>query len=227
MSLPRTSNRKLENETSRMEATPPVALLILTDPVENVLMKGIEKSSPGNNPKKKMEAFRVPRTRNEQDDVFPTHFLIGQDWYSESDVEDTMNLSSVKEHLNGHNSQLSCALIVQKSKMLRSVERSVKQNLAKQLEYTAMIEAYLWNGCAEEAKALNDEITKTWYPPHHAVLACSPHLAINVNKAGAERNPTECDQLIQRPLSNKYIDDLVVSCDKESEVIKEMECSVA
>ncbi|KAL1233353.1 DNA integrity scanning protein DisA [Trichinella pseudospiralis] len=47
MSLPRTSNRKLENETSRMEATPPVALLILTDPVENVLMKGIEKSSPG------------------------------------------------------------------------------------------------------------------------------------------------------------------------------------
>ncbi|KAL1233351.1 Pentatricopeptide repeat-containing protein [Trichinella pseudospiralis] len=90
-----------------------------------------------------------------------------------------------------------------------------------------MIEAYLRNGCAEEAKALNDEITKTWYPPHHAVLACSPHLAINVNKAGAERNPTECDQLIQRPLSNKYIDDLVVSCDKESEVIKEMECSVA
>ncbi|KAL1233354.1 hypothetical protein T4A_5586 [Trichinella pseudospiralis] len=67
-----------------------------------------------------MEAFRVPRTRNEQDDVFPTHFLIGQDWYSESDVEDTMNLSSVKEHLNGHNSQLSCALIVQKSKMVQS-----------------------------------------------------------------------------------------------------------
>ncbi|KRY76971.1 hypothetical protein T4A_12629 [Trichinella pseudospiralis] len=113
-----------------------------------------------------------------------------------------------------------------------------------------MIEAYLRNGCAEEAKALNDEITKTWYPPHHAVykinavgkldcksdhlekayyiegappvspdLACSPHLAINVNKAGAERNPTECDQLIQRPLSNKYIDDLVVSCDKESELM--------
>ncbi|KRY37299.1 hypothetical protein T01_15973 [Trichinella spiralis] len=72
---------------------------------------------------------------------------------------------------------------------------------------------FLWRNCSQDEPVRAYRLTRMCFG-----LACSPYLAINVIKAHAERNPEECDEIIKRALSNMYVDDLVISCDEESEV---------
>ncbi|KRZ04078.1 hypothetical protein T11_4559 [Trichinella zimbabwensis] len=72
---------------------------------------------------------------------------------------------------------------------------------------------FLWRNCVQDSPVRVYRLTRVCFG-----LACSPYLAMNVIKAHAERNPEECDAIIKRALSNMYVDDLVMSCDEESEV---------
>ncbi|KRZ65467.1 hypothetical protein T10_12933, partial [Trichinella papuae] len=72
---------------------------------------------------------------------------------------------------------------------------------------------FLWRNCLQDAPVRAYRLTRVCFGS-----ACSPYLAMNVIKAHAERNREECDEVIKRALSNMYVDDLVMSCDEESEV---------
>ncbi|KRX12430.1 hypothetical protein T07_1185 [Trichinella nelsoni] len=72
---------------------------------------------------------------------------------------------------------------------------------------------FLWRNCVQDSPVRVYRLTRVCFE-----LACSPYLAVSVIKAHAERNTEECDDIIKRALSNMYVDDLVMSCDEESEV---------
>ncbi|XP_003370597.1 eukaryotic translation initiation factor 2C 2, partial [Trichinella spiralis] len=72
---------------------------------------------------------------------------------------------------------------------------------------------FLWRNCLQDAPVRAYRFICMCFG-----LACFPYLAANVIKAHTKRNPKECDEVIKQALSNMYVDDLVMSCDEESEV---------
>ncbi|KRY40774.1 hypothetical protein T01_13564 [Trichinella spiralis] len=72
---------------------------------------------------------------------------------------------------------------------------------------------FLWRDCRTYAPPRRYRLTRVCFG-----LACSPYLALNMIKAHAELNPGENNQTVELALSERYVDDLVVSCDGEAEV---------
>ncbi|KRZ02713.1 hypothetical protein T11_3364 [Trichinella zimbabwensis] len=72
---------------------------------------------------------------------------------------------------------------------------------------------FLWRDCISDAPPRRCRLTRVCFG-----LACSPYLAIKVLKAHAELNPDDSDETVKLTLANMYVDDLVMSCDKEAQV---------
>ncbi|KRZ47836.1 hypothetical protein T02_819, partial [Trichinella nativa] len=72
---------------------------------------------------------------------------------------------------------------------------------------------FLWRDCRSDAPPRRYRLTRVCFG-----LACSPYLAIKVIKMHAELNPEESNETVKKALANMYVDDLVMSCDKEDEV---------
>ncbi|KRY09343.1 hypothetical protein T12_16119 [Trichinella patagoniensis] len=72
---------------------------------------------------------------------------------------------------------------------------------------------FLWRDCRSDAPPRRYRLTRVCFG-----LACSPYLAIKVIKTHAELNPEESNETVRKALANMYVDDMVMSCDKEAEV---------
>ncbi|XP_003368784.1 viral cysteine rich superfamily, partial [Trichinella spiralis] len=71
---------------------------------------------------------------------------------------------------------------------------------------------FLWRDCRSDAPPRRYRLTRVCFG-----LACSPYLAIKVIKTHAELNSEESNETVKKALANMYVDDLVMSCDKEDE----------